>query len=98
VRTCFHNMIVSKNHPTYMLDFCRTTVRWFAGASGVFDDGNGECRGTDASQDVLGSDSNVTGLNGLCASHGVAQVAIHSQVTSKETGVVNVHNADMAMY
>jgi hypothetical protein len=37
-------------------------------------------------------------VNGSHASHGVAQVLIHSQVRPQGTGVVNVHNVYMAMY
>jgi hypothetical protein len=39
-----------------------------------------------------------TGSSPGCKAHGVAQVMIHSQVVSQGTGVVNVHNADMAMH
>jgi hypothetical protein len=37
-------------------------------------------------------------LNALRASHGAAQVVIHSLGASQGTGVGNVHNADMTMY
>jgi hypothetical protein len=43
-------------------------------------------------------DSNVACLNAPRVSHGVSQVVIHSQVASQAPGVVNVHDADMAMY
>jgi hypothetical protein len=43
-------------------------------------------------------DSNVICLIALHASHGVAQVTIHSQVASQGTRVVTVRHADMAMY
>jgi hypothetical protein len=61
-------------------------------------DGKVESRGIDASKEAIGDDSRVVRLHAPRASHGVAQVAIHSQVASQGTGVVNVHNADMAMY
>jgi 3-dehydroquinate dehydratase len=57
-----------------------------------------ECHGIDASEEAFWDDSNAICLNAPRASHGVAQVAIHSQVASQRTGVVEVHNADMAMY
>jgi hypothetical protein len=61
-------------------------------------DGNVKCRSNDASKEAIGDDSHVTCLSAPHTSHGVAQVAIHSQVASQSTGVVNIHNADMAMY
>jgi hypothetical protein len=42
--------------------------------------------------------SNATCLSGSHASHGVAQVAIHSQVASEGTGFVTVHDSDMTMF
>jgi hypothetical protein len=59
-------------------------------------DGIVECHGFDAFEEAIG-DGNVICLNAPCASHGVEQVTIHSQVASQPTRVVNVHNADMAM-
>jgi ribulose bisphosphate carboxylase small subunit len=47
-------------------------------------DGYVEHLGIDASEAAIGDDRNV-----IC-SHSVAQVAIHSQVVSQGTGVVNV--------
>jgi hypothetical protein len=61
-------------------------------------DGNVKCRGIDASEEAVGDDSNVICFSASCASAGVAQVTIHSQVAYQGTGVLNVHNADMAMY
>jgi hypothetical protein len=65
-------------------------------------DGNFECCGTDASEEAFGDDNNIICLNGSrvsqCDSHGVAQVAIHSQVASQGAGIVEVYNnAVMAM-
>jgi hypothetical protein len=57
-----------------------------------------KCCGIDASKEALSDDSNVILLSASHASHGVAQVAIHSQVASKGTGVVNAHDANMAMH
>jgi hypothetical protein len=51
-----------------------------------------------ASGEARGNDSNVAYLNAPSGSHGVAQVAIHLQVASQEPGVVNIQNADTAMY
>jgi hypothetical protein len=48
-------------------------------------------------QRVIGDDSKVICLNAPCVSHCLAQAAIHLQVASQGTGVVNVHNTDMAM-
>jgi hypothetical protein len=45
--------------------------------------------------DAVGSVSNIICLNG---SRSIAKAVIRSQVASQETGIVNVHNADMAMY
>jgi hypothetical protein len=42
--------------------------------------------------------SNMNCPNASQASHGAAQVAIHSQLASQGTVVVNVHNVDMVMY
>jgi hypothetical protein len=61
-------------------------------------DGNVECRVSDVSAESICDDSNVIWLNALRASHGVEQVAIHSQVASQWIAIVNVHNADTAMY
>jgi hypothetical protein len=63
-------------------------------------DENVECRSSDASEEAVGNDNNVICLNGCShASHGVAQAfAIHSQIASHGTGIVNVHGADMAMH
>jgi hypothetical protein len=56
-------------------------------------DGNVESSGID------GDDGNAICFNAPRASHGVANVTIHSQVTYQGTGVVNAYyNADMAMY
>jgi hypothetical protein len=52
----------------------------------------------DTSGEAVGSDSNAICLHCSRTSHGVAQVAIHSQVASQGTEFVNVHNAEMAMY
>jgi hypothetical protein len=60
-------------------------------------DGNGECR-VMMNPRIFHTDSNVTCFNASCASHGVAQVAFNSQVASQGKGVVNSHNADMAMH
>jgi hypothetical protein len=60
-------------------------------------DGHGEWCGNHASADAIGSYSSVICLNAPCASHGVAHVALPSQVVSHGTGVVNVQGADMAM-
>jgi hypothetical protein len=38
--------------------------------------------------EAIGDDSNLICLNASRASHGVAQVAIHSQVASQGTGVI----------
>jgi hypothetical protein len=57
--------------------------------------GNVKRHGIDASKEAMGDDSNVICLH---APHGVAQGASHSQLASQGTRVVNVHNADMAMY
>jgi hypothetical protein len=54
-------------------------------------DENAECHGNDAFGEAVGGNSNVICLNGSCTSHGVAQVAIHLQVTSQGHGVVDVH-------
>jgi hypothetical protein len=48
-------------------------------------------------QHVIGDDSKVICFNATCVSHCLAQAAIHLQVASQGTGVVNVHNTDMAM-
>jgi hypothetical protein len=40
----------------------------------------------------------MTQFKGARASHGVAQVAIRSHVASQGTGVVNVHDVDVAIY
>jgi hypothetical protein len=62
-------------------------------------DGNVERRGTDASKEAVGDDSSVICLSGSRASHGVAQVAMHSQVGSQVAGVVNVYcKVDEAVY
>jgi hypothetical protein len=45
-----------------------------------------------------GDDRNVLCVTGLHASHGVAQATIPSQVASQGTGVVTVHNVDMATH
>jgi hypothetical protein len=42
--------------------------------------------------------SNVARVNVSPALRGAAQVVIHSQVLSRGTAVVNVHDADMEMY
>jgi hypothetical protein len=60
--------------------------------------GDVERRGIDASEEAIGNDSNVMRVNAPRASHGVAHVAIHTQVASQETVVINVQNADMALY
>jgi predicted carbohydrate-binding protein with CBM5 and CBM33 domain len=60
--------------------------------------GNVECLGADASGVALGDDSNEICLDGSCASHGLAQVAIDSKVASQGTAAVRVHDSDMAMY
>jgi hypothetical protein len=61
-------------------------------------DGNVERHGIDASEEATRDASNVICFNAPQVSYGVAQSSIHSQVASQETGVVNVHNADLAMY
>jgi hypothetical protein len=49
-------------------------------------DGNPECcRGIDASEEAIGGDSNLICLN---AAHGVAQVAIYSQVASQGNSMI----------
>jgi hypothetical protein len=53
---------------------------------------------TDASGKADVDDRNVLCVTGLRASHGVAQATILSQVASQGTGVVTVHNADMATH
>jgi hypothetical protein len=60
-------------------------------------DGNVEHHGIDASQEAI-VDGNVICLNSPHASHGVAQVATHSQAASQGTGVIKVQNARMTMY
>jgi hypothetical protein len=40
----------------------------------------------------------VGSLTGPHTPHGVAQTTIHAQIASQGTGVVNVHDVDMAMY
>jgi hypothetical protein len=57
-----------------------------------------KCFSWHTSEEAIGNDCNVICLNALRASHGVAQVVIHSQVAPQGTGVVNVHNVDMAMH
>jgi hypothetical protein len=52
----------------------------------------------DTSKQAVSDDSNVICLHAPRASHGVAQVAIHTQVAFHGTGIFNVHNSDMAMY
>jgi hypothetical protein len=47
---------------------------------------------------MMGDDSNAITLNGSGTSHGVVQDLIYSQVASKGTVVVNIQNADVAMY
>jgi hypothetical protein len=61
-------------------------------------DGNVERCSIDAWEEAIGDDSNVICLDAPLASHGVAQFPIHSRVASQGTGLVNVHNADMAVY
>jgi hypothetical protein len=61
-------------------------------------DGNVECSGIDASEEANGGDSKLIRLKAPRALHGVAQVAATLQVASQGTGVVNVHNVDMALY
>jgi hypothetical protein len=61
-------------------------------------DENGKWRGNSASGKTVGSDSNVTLLDGQHVLLGVARVPIHSQVASQGTAVDNVHDADTAMY
>jgi hypothetical protein len=43
--------------------------------------------GIDASEEAIGDDSNAIWLNALRATHGVAQVAIHSQVAFNSRGL-----------
>jgi hypothetical protein len=50
-----------------------------------------------ASREAFCGDGNVSRSNGVPASHGIPQVAIHSQVASPGTGVVNVLDAGRAM-
>jgi hypothetical protein len=52
--------------------------------------GNVECRSNDASGEAVDDDSNVICLHASCVSTAVAQFAIHSQIASQGTGVVNV--------
>jgi hypothetical protein len=61
-------------------------------------EGNVECRGVDASEEAIGDVSNVIQLNAPSALQGVAHIEIHLHVASRGTGVVNFHNAVMAMY
>jgi hypothetical protein len=56
-------------------------------------DENVECHSIGASEEAVGDASHVICSNASHASHGQARIAIHSQVASKGTGVVNVHNA-----
>jgi hypothetical protein len=60
--------------------------------------GNGDSYTNGASGDAVGSDSNITPLNGPHTTHAAALVMIHSQVASQGTEVVNVHVADMVIY
>jgi hypothetical protein len=52
----------------------------------------------EASVEAIGDDSNVNCFNSSSTSRGAARVAIHSQVASQGTGVVNVQHADFVMY
>jgi hypothetical protein len=61
-------------------------------------DGNADHHGIGASKEAIGDDSNGTRLNGSCAPHNVAQVAIHLRDASQWTGGINVHITDMAIY
>jgi hypothetical protein len=61
-------------------------------------DGSVECCCIDASKEPIGDDSNATCLNASHTSRGVALVLIHPQVASQGTGVVNIYDADKAMY
>jgi hypothetical protein len=72
----------------------------FAGSSINQDhaDGRVECRDIDASEKAIGSESNVTCLHASNKSHGVAQVAIRSQVASQGTVVFNALSADLTMH
>jgi hypothetical protein len=47
---------------------------------------------------MIACESIVNCIKGSHASHGVAQVAMHSQIASQGTGVGNVHNVGRAMY
>jgi hypothetical protein len=48
-------------------------------------DGNHEDRGNYTPGNVIGSDGNLTHLNGSRTSDGVAQIWIHSQIASQGT-------------
>jgi hypothetical protein len=60
--------------------------------------GNVEHLGIDASEEAISNGSVTCLIDASHPSHGVAQVAIHSQVASRGTGAVNVHDAYMVLY
>jgi hypothetical protein len=70
------------------VDLQITKIKWI----------NVECCRTDASKEAVGEDSTVICLKSSGASHGVAQVAIHSQIASWGTASFNFNRADMAVY
>jgi hypothetical protein len=70
----------------------------YSGSGQDHANGNVERRDVDASELAIGDDSTVICKNAPLASHGVAQVAIHSQAASQGTGVVNVHHKGMVAY
>jgi hypothetical protein len=58
--------------------------------------GKVECRNIEASKEAIGDDSN--SFKCFTPINGGAQVTIHLQAVPLGTGVVKVHNADVAMY
>jgi hypothetical protein len=60
-------------------------------------DGNVECRCIVDSEEAASDDSDVICSNASLALHGVAQAVTHSQVASQGTGVINVHDSEVAM-